>query len=250
MSQVTEKTIDEMEEAVYETIKRNDHLFSDDDEHRIMIDVTRGLLSLYDGNIDGVSSGPNIIIADFPLRWTVQGMAHLYEKGINAVVPSQGNSPARLLEPKVKNRSRIHYLMANIEVAQMSGQDNWALLLDEDGFITEGTGDNFFIVKDGVLSSPNLDSCLDGITRRTIIELAEELNIPFQVKQLTVQDVLDADESFFSGTAAEVVPINSLDDQSIGTGLRGPITENLQQTYFDQVRGERDLNSPWLTFTN
>ena len=67
---------------------------------------------------------------------------------------------------------------------------------------------------------------------------------------LTVQDVLDADESFFSGTAAEVVPINSLDGQSIGTGLRGPITEKLQQTYFDQVRGERDLNSPWLTFTN
>ena len=86
--------------------------------------------------------------------------------------------------------------------------------------------------------------------KKTIIELAEELNIPFQVKQLTVQDVLDADESFFSGTAAEVVPINSLDGQSIGTGLRGPITEKLQQTYFDQVRGERDLNSPWLTFTN
>ena len=95
-----------------------------------------------------------------------------------------------------------------------------------------------------------MDSCLDGITRRTIIDLAEELNIPFKVKQITVQDVLDADESFFSGTAAEVVPINSLDNQFIGAGIRGPITEKLQTTYFDQVRGKRDLNDSWHTYTN
>ena len=147
-------TIEEMEGAVYETIEKNEHLFGDDDEHRIMIDVTRGLLSLYDGNISGIPGGPNIIIADFPLRWTVQNMAHLYDTGINAVVPSQRAIPARLLEPKVKNRSRIHYLMANIEVSQMEGKDNWALLLDEDGFVTEGTGDNFFIVKDGKVITP------------------------------------------------------------------------------------------------
>ena len=111
-------------------------------------------------------------------------------------------------------------------------------MLDTEGFVAEGSGENFFIAKNGVLYSPNLDSCLDGITRRTIIDLAEELNIPFKVKQITVQDVLDADESFFSGTAAEVVPINSLDNQIIGAGKRGPITEKLQTTYFYQVRGK------------
>ena len=89
-----------------------------------------------------------------------------------------------------------------------------------------------------------------GITRKTIIDLAIELKIPFQEKKITVEDVFGADESFFSGTAAEVVPINSLDNQKIGTGLTGPVTEKLQKTYFDQVRGEREANNGWHTFTN
>ena len=123
-------------------------------------------------------------------------------------------------------------------------------MLDADGYVAEGSGENFFIVKDGKLYSPFLDSCLDGITRKTIIDLAMELKIPFQEKKITVEDVFDADESFFSGTAAEVVPINSLDNQKIGTGLRGPVTEKLQKTYFNQVRGEREANNGWHTFTN
>ena len=170
------------------------------------------------------------------------------EKGIKVKLSSYKRQVKNPVSNAKVNGNYVHSIVALTEALE-AGFDE-ALMLDADGYIAEGSGENFFIVKDGVLSSPNLDSCLDGITRRTIIELAEELNIPFQVKQLTVQDVLDADESFFSGTAAEVVPINSLDGQSIGTGLRGPITEKLQQTYFDQVRGERDLNSPWLTFTN
>ena len=126
-----------------------------------------------------------------------------------------------------------------------------SIMLDHEGNIAEATGANiFFKNKSGELHTPIPDSFLDGITRRTIIDLAEELNIPFKVKQITVQDVLDADESFFSGTAAEVVPINSLDNQIIGAGKRGPITEKLQTTYFDQVRGKRDLNDSWHTYTN
>ena len=171
-----------------------------------------------------------------------------YSSGIKVKLSSYKRQVKNPVSNAKVNGNYVHSIVALTEALE-AGFDE-ALMLDADGYIAEGSGENFFIVKDGVLSSPNLDSCLDGITRRTIIELAEELNIPFQVKQLTVQDVLDADESFFSGTAAEVVPINSLDGQSIGTGLRGPITEKLQQTYFDQVRGERDLNSPWLTFTN
>ena len=98
-------TIDEMEQAVYDTIEANEHLFGDDDEHRIMIDISRGLLGIYEANVRGVKPGPNVIIADFPLRWTVSAMAHLFDSGINAVIPSQRNIPADLLEPKVKNRS-------------------------------------------------------------------------------------------------------------------------------------------------
>ena len=230
-----EMTIDEMEEAVHETIRRNDHLFSDDDEHRIMIDVTRGLLSLYDGNIAGVSSGPNIIIADFPLRWTVQGMAHLYEKGINAVVPSQRNIPARLLEPKVKNRSRIHYLMANIEVAQMSGQDNWALLLDEDGFITEGTGDNFFIVKDGKVITPEGRNILRGVSREYVFELCEEMGISCVEKNIEPYDVYNADEAFMTATPFCILPVTRFNGEDIGSAKMGEVTTKLLDKWSSNV---------------
>ena len=140
-----EMKIDEMESAVYETIEKNEPAFSSDDEHRIMIDVSRGLLGIYQG-IDGAHKGENIIIADFPLRWTVSGMGKLFEEGINAVIPSQRAIPASLMDPKIKNRSRLFYLMANIEASLFKGDNNWALLLDTDGFIAEGTGDNFFII--------------------------------------------------------------------------------------------------------
>src|SRR5947207_409821 len=119
----------EMESACERTIEANDSLFAADDEHRLMIDVSRGLLGIYQG-IDGLHKGHNVIIADFPLRWTVAGMGELFETGINAVISSQRAIPAMLLDPKVKNRSRIHYLMAYIEVGQFEGNNNWALLLD------------------------------------------------------------------------------------------------------------------------
>ena len=230
-----EMSIDEMEKAVYETIEKNEHLFGDDDEHRIMIDVTRGLLSLYDGNISGISSGPNIIIADFPLRWTVQSMAHLYDTGINAVIPSQRAIPARLLEPKVKNRSRVHYLMANIEVSQMAGKDNWALLLDEDGYITEGTGDNFFIVKNGEVITPEGRNILRGISREYIFELCAELSLKCIEKNIEPYDVYTADEAFMTATPFCMLPVMRFCGESIGSGDMGEITKTLLSKWSDNV---------------
>ena len=170
------------------------------------------------------------------------------ERGIKVKLSSFKRQVKNSVSNAKVNGNYVHSIVALTEALE-DGFDE-ALMLDTEGFVAEGSGENFFIAKNGVLYSPNLDSCLDGITRRTIIDLAEELNIPFKVKQIMVQDVLDADESFFSGTAAEVVPINSLDNQIIGAGKRGPITEKLQTTYFDQVRGKRDLNDSWHTYTN
>ena len=158
-----------MERAVNETIDANRQAFADDDEYRVMIDVSRGVLSIYEG-IRGVPPGPNVIIAVFPLRWTVAGMGRLFDHGINAVVPSQRAIPAHLLDPKIKNRSRLHYLMANIEVSRCRGEDNWALLLDPDGLVAEGTGDNFFIVRDGRLITPEGRNILRGVSRAYVIE--------------------------------------------------------------------------------
>ena len=170
------------------------------------------------------------------------------EKGIKVKLSTYKRQVKNPVSNAKVNGNYVHSIVALTEALE-DGFDE-ALMLDADGYVAEGSGENFFIVKDGKLYSPFLDSCLDGITRKTIIELAMELKIPFQEKKITVEDVFDADESFFSGTAAEVVPINSLDNQKIGTGLRGPVTEKLQKTYFDQVRGEREANNGWHTFTN
>ena len=168
------------------------------------------------------------------------------EKGIKVKLSTYKRQVRNPVSNSKVNGNYVHSIVALNEALE-EGFDE-ALMLDGEGYVAEGSGENFFIVKDEILYSPDLDSCLDGITRRTILELAQELGIEYEIKKLTIEDVLQADESFFSGTAAEVVPINSLDGTPIGSGSRGSITEKLQTTYFDQVRGARNSNSSWHTY--
>jgi branched-chain amino acid aminotransferase len=219
-------SIDELEAAVNRTVEANEPAFAEDDEHRIMIDVTRGLLSIYDGNV-AVKGGANVIIADFPLRWTVAGMGALFDSGIRAVIPSQRAIPADLLDPKVKSRSRIHYLMANIQAGMVAGDNNWALLLDPDGYVAEGTGDNFFIVTKEGLVTPEPRNILRGISRAYVMELAAELGLPCKEKNIGVYDVLASDEAFMTGTPFCLLPVTSLDGVPIGRGKPGPVTKQL-----------------------
>ncbi|MEE8624744.1 MAG: aminotransferase class IV, partial [Acidiferrobacterales bacterium] len=130
--------------------------------------------------------------------------------------------------------------------AQSCGYDE-ALLLDAQGYVMEGSGENIFIVRDGSIYTPNLSSALDGITRDTIFQLAAEIGNPVKEKQITRDEVYIADEAFFTGTAAEVTPIRELDGRTIGPGRRGPLTEELQSLYFDQVHGRRTQHPEWLT---
>lgn len=148
-----------------------------------------------------------------------------------------------------KAKANGHYFNSMMAVNEVSadGYDE-ALLLDTDGYVAEGSGENLFIMSDGELLTPDLRSALDGITRRTIMTYAKELGIPCREKRLTRDDVYIADEAFFTGTAAEVMPIRELDNRVIGEGGRGPVTEQLQQRYFDQVMGRRDDHPEWLTF--
>ena len=219
-------TAAEMEKACYETIEANKTLFAVDDEHRLMIDVSRGVLGIYQ-NIEGIHKGPNVIIADFPLRWTVTGMGELFDIGINAVITSQRAIPAHLLDPKIKNRSRVHYNMANIEASQVAGKNNWALLLDPDGLIAEGTGDNFFIVRKGEILTPEGRNILRGISRAYIFELADKLGISCRESNLETYDVHTADEAFMSGTPFCILPVTSLNGAAIGDGKVGPVFTKL-----------------------
>lgn len=229
-----EMSIDEMERHIYETIEANDCFFTAGDEHRLMIDVSRGILSIYQGVV-GAHKGPNVIIADFPLHWTVAGMGKLFDTGINAVITSQRAIPAQLLEPKVKNRSRLHYLMANIEASNYEGDNNWALLLDPDGFVAEGTGDNFFIVKDNVIITPEPRNILRGISRAYIFELAQQLGMPCIEKNIETYDVINADEAFMTGTPFCILPVTGLNSVTIGAGKMGKTTRLLLDTWSSNV---------------
>ena len=122
-----------------------------------------------------------------------------------------------------------------------------ALLLDNEGYVAEGSGENIFLVRDGVLHTPELTSCLDGITRNTIFALAADQGLEILERRITRDEVYISDEAFFTGTAAEVLPIRELDGRQIGTGARGPITTALQDAYFEQVRGQRLGHDDWLT---
>jgi len=148
----------------------------------------------------------------------------------------------------VRSKTAGHYvnsILANLEATQ-DGYDE-ALLLDTQGFVAEGAGENVFIVRDGQLVEPEMVSGLTGITRATVLELARDLGITVVSKPMTRDDVYLADEAFFTGTAAEITPIRELDGRIIGAGRRGPITEKIQNLFFEAVNGRAEKYRHWLT---
>ena len=147
-----------------------------------------------------------------------------------------------------KAKANGHYInsMLALQEALTDGYDE-ALLLDVEGFVAEGSGENIFVIRDGIIYTPDLTSALNGITRNTIMTLANDLGYEIVEKRITRDEVYIADEAFFSGTAAEVTPIRELDNRPIGSGTRGPITKELQSLYFDIVHGRVDKYQDWLT---
>jgi branched-chain amino acid aminotransferase len=139
----------------------------------------------------------------------------------------------------------INSILANQEVTA-DGYDE-ALLLDTEGYVSEGAGENVFIVKAGKIYTPDLASCLDGITRDSVLTMARDLGIDVIEKRITRDEIYCADEAFFTGTAAEVTPIRELDGRQIGAGSRGPVTEQLQSLFFDVVGGKAAKYKHWLT---
>ena len=148
-----------------------------------------------------------------------------------------------------KAKANGHYInsMLALQEALTDGYDE-ALLLDNEGYVAEGSGENIFIITKGIIYTPDLTSALDGITRNTIMTLANDLGYEVREKRITRDEVYIADEAFFSGTAAEVTPIRELDNRTIGKGTRGPITEEIQSLYFDVVHGRVEKYKHWLTY--
>ncbi|HXY06009.1 MAG TPA: branched-chain amino acid transaminase [Burkholderiaceae bacterium] len=176
--------------------------------------------------------------------------AYLGEDGLKKGIRVKTSSFARhhINVSMVRSKTAGHYvnsILANME-ATRDGYDE-ALLLDTAGFVAEGAGENLFLVRNGELVEPQLVSGLTGITRASVIELAGDMGISVRSQPLTRDDVYLADEAFFTGTAAEVTPIRELDGRVIGPGYRGPVTERIQNRFFEVVSGRAEAYRHWLT---
>ena len=187
----------------------------------------------------------HVIIAAWP--WGAYLGEEGMERGIRVKVSSYTRHHVNITMVRAKaSGSYMNSILANNEVTK-EGYDE-AMLLDPEGYVAEGAGENLFIVKKGKLYTPELTSCLEGITRDTVLQLAAELGLAVQEKRITRDEVYTADEAFFTGTAAEVTPIRELDGRQIGIGRRGPITAQIQAKYFDVVHGRSEAHRGWLSY--
>ena len=186
----------------------------------------------------------HVMVAAWP--WPSYMDPEARDRGIAVRTSSYTRHHVNITMCKAKaNGNYINSIMALREALDSGCEE--ALMLDNEGYVAEGSGENFFMVRDGVIYTPDLTSCLDGITRNAIFKIAADEGYQVREKRITRDEVYICDEAFFTGTAAEVVPIRELDRRQIGEGSRGPVTEKLQGIYFDAVRGRSSRYAEWLT---
>ena len=207
-------------------------------------------MAFYGAESMGISAkelSTNIIVAAW--NWGAYMGQEALDSGIKVKTSSFSRHHVNSTMTKAKaNGNYMNSIIAHQE-ATNHGYDE-ALLLDTQGFIAEGTGENIFIVKNGNLYTPTLSSALEGITRDTVITIAKDLNVEVVEKNITRDEVYTADEAFFTGTAAEVTPIKELDTRLIGKGKRGSLTEEIQKIYFDIVKGDNLDYEHWLSYVD
>ena len=233
-------TQEQLESAQIELLRKNKDGYKGNVYIRPLIYLGYGVMGLYH-----INAPVNIAIAAW--EWG----AYLGDEGITQGIKVKTSSFARNSVKSImgKAKAAANYLnsqMAKLEALQSNCEE--ALLLDENGFVAEGSGECVFIVRDGVLITPPHDNTLESITQATTIELAKDLKIPFIQRKITRDEIYIADEAFFTGTAAEITPIRQLDFRDIGNGTRGAITKKLQEAFFEVVQGKHEKYKKYLTF--
>lgn len=205
-------------------------------------------IAFYGSEKMGISTrGATVHVAIAAWPWGAYLGEEGLEKGIRVKTSSFARHHVNVTMPRAKVASTYaNSILANLEVTQ-EGYDE-ALLLDTQGFVAEGAGENLFVIKDGKIFEPEIASALTGITRDSVINVAREFGLEVQSKRLTRDDIYIADEAFFTGTAAEVTPIRELDSRVIGDGKRGPITAKIQARFFDIVNGRAPEYDHWLAY--
>ncbi|NKB68896.1 MAG: branched-chain amino acid aminotransferase [Candidatus Latescibacteria bacterium] len=217
-------SLDQMEAATLQTIERNRAALEGFD-FQIMHDITRGALPLYE-TLVREGTDPIVSINVIPLVRHTGAAAAQYDTGAHFVITPQQSVPARYIDPKAKNRSRLAYKLAELQAAHME-EGAQALLTDERGFITEGTGNNFFMVKDGRILTPKPHDILRGVSRQACMELADGLDLPVEEADIGPYDVREADEAWYTSTTICMIPITRFNFQPVGQGCPGPLYRQL-----------------------
>lgn len=223
----------DLERITLEVLEANLPALEDDVDVFIRHDISRGPMKLYTKILPG-QMHPTVIVACIPLVDYLARVADAFETGLHAVIPCQQAIPSRLLDPKAKTRTRLHYQMANIQAERMDA-GAWAVLVDEHGFLAEGTSSNFGMIKDGVIYTPEGRNILRGVSRGYIEELACELGLGYVEKNLEPYDVLEADEAFFSASSYCIVPVSRFEFRPVGEGKPGPVVKRLLQEWSKRV---------------
>jgi len=228
---------DEIYQAVIETLKTNGQKEA----------YIRPIVFIGDGTM-GLYPGENPIrVSIITWEWGSYLGKEGLKQGIRAKISSFTRHHVNIMMTKTKTCGNyVNSILAKLEVVK-AGYDE-AIMLDTEGYVCEATGENIFIIRDKVLKTPPLTSVLPGITRDSIITLAQDLGYKVEEKRFTRDELYIADEAFFSGTAAEVTPIREVDDRQIGEGKPGPITQKIQKLYFDVVKGKIEKYHSWLDF--
>lgn len=224
---------EEMANVSIKLAARNAELIASDEELGLIHFVTAGKVPMYAGRpLSDEENCPTVCIHTFPLDFS--NYAETMRNGIHVVTPAIRHIPPQCLDPKMKYRSRLHWHLADEQTHQVD-PDATSLLLDLDGNISECSGANFLLVRDGAIYSPTLRNILGGISRMVVIELAEKLGIPFREQNLQLYDVETADEAFLSSTPFGVCPATKVNGGPIGDGKPGPIWRRLAEAWSDLV---------------
>jgi branched-chain amino acid aminotransferase len=237
-------TRQEITEITEEVLARNMPLLPANEDYWVGQRVSRGV-DLVGGEM-WENAGPNVIIECSPLP--LRARANLYRDGMEIWFPSVQRIPPECLSPNVKSHNYLNMIIADLEVRSHSPKA-WALLLDTRGFLAEGMGSNVFVVKDGVIYTPKEQYVLAGVSRATVFELAEQLQLPVVEEDLTPYDAFTADEAFITSTSLCICPVRTFNNKTVGDGaIPGPITQRLIDAYVDLV--DCDFVAQYLQYAN
>ncbi len=219
---------DDMIDLSEEALRRNEHLRGEAQDLTVRQFVTRGV----GGRPRSAAGPPTIGVIVQHVQFG--GFAHLYETGAHGVITRTRSHPAQTIDPKLKHYSRLNFNLADIEAADVD-PEGWAILMDMDGYLTEGTGYNVFLVSNGVIKTPTDRAILQGISRGAVLDLANQLGIEAVEEDLQPYDLYSADEAFFTGTSPCVLPVTRADHRQIGDGRPGPVAKQLLAAWGEMV---------------